>query len=150
MSKVVKQILEQCKVVHCVDLGGSFQTHIYLQIFYWVFDTPGNEPSDICQVLPKARQEWRLGTSCTLPTTSLAWSTRFLLEMFMDVAFELVPNCNSAAQDLHCCNNSRLLTIHSCLGVSDGVFRGVQRASFRAQDMQYHRLRLIFLKRAVR
>ena len=25
-------ILEQCKGVHCVDLGESFQTHIYLQI----------------------------------------------------------------------------------------------------------------------
>ena len=24
-------ILEQCKGVHCVDLGESFQTHIYLQ-----------------------------------------------------------------------------------------------------------------------
>ena len=26
-------ILEQCKGVHCVDLGESFQTHIYLQNF---------------------------------------------------------------------------------------------------------------------
>ena len=25
-------ILEQCKGVHCVDLGESIQTHIYLQI----------------------------------------------------------------------------------------------------------------------
>ena len=25
-------ILEQCKRVHCVDLGETFQTHIYLQI----------------------------------------------------------------------------------------------------------------------
>ena len=26
-------ILEQCKGVHCVDLGESFQTHIFLQNF---------------------------------------------------------------------------------------------------------------------
>ena len=26
-------ILEQCKGVHCVDLGESFQTHIYSQNF---------------------------------------------------------------------------------------------------------------------
>ena len=26
-------ILDQCKGVHCVDLGKSFQTHIYLQNF---------------------------------------------------------------------------------------------------------------------
>ena len=26
-------ILDQCKGVHCVDLGESFQTHIYLQNF---------------------------------------------------------------------------------------------------------------------
>ena len=25
------EILEQCKGVHCVDLGESFQTHVYLQ-----------------------------------------------------------------------------------------------------------------------
>ena len=31
MIKEKNVILEQCKGVHCVDLGESFQTHIYLQ-----------------------------------------------------------------------------------------------------------------------
>ena len=40
-------ILEQCKGVHCVDLGGSFPTHIFLQNF--VLIQPRTSPPKICQ-----------------------------------------------------------------------------------------------------
>ena len=39
-------ILEQCKGVHCVDLGESFP--ISLQIAKIGFDTAENEPSEVC------------------------------------------------------------------------------------------------------
>ena len=45
-------ILELCKVVHYVDLGESFQTHIYLK---FGFDTAENEPCKVCPI------EWCLG-----------------------------------------------------------------------------------------
>ena len=44
-------ILEQCKGVHCVDLGENFQTHIFLQKFR--FDTTENEPSGDVDLIKK-------------------------------------------------------------------------------------------------
>ena len=41
-------ILEQCKGVHCVDLGESFQNAYFLAKFG--FDTAENEPSKVCRI----------------------------------------------------------------------------------------------------
>ena len=40
------EIAELCKGVHCVDLGESFQTYVYLQKLFG-FDTAENEPSKV-------------------------------------------------------------------------------------------------------
>ena len=39
------ELRERCKGVHCVDLGESFPTHIFLAKFG--FDTAENEPLEV-------------------------------------------------------------------------------------------------------
>ena len=45
-------LLEQCKGVHCVDLGESFQTHIYLQNFVSI--QPRTNPLKLALPDPRA------------------------------------------------------------------------------------------------
>ena len=43
-------IAEQCKGVHSVDLGESFQTHIYYLLAKFGFNTAENEPCQVCLI----------------------------------------------------------------------------------------------------
>ena len=59
------EIRERCKGVHCVDLGESFQTHIYLQILVSI--QPRTSPPKFGQLkatrpAPAGRQRARGGT----------------------------------------------------------------------------------------
>ena len=43
-------LLQLCRGVHCVDLGESFQTHIYFLVLAKLrFDTAENEPCKVCR-----------------------------------------------------------------------------------------------------
>ena len=58
--------------MHCVDLGESFQTHIYLQKFR--FDTAENEPCKVCRI-----PSYLLLTEVNTPQPSLAPAVQYVM-----------------------------------------------------------------------
>ena len=61
------EIAELCKGVHCVDLGESFQTHIFLQNFVSI--QPRTNPLKFAKFLSGGRQRGRVPKILSLHAT---------------------------------------------------------------------------------